>query len=239
MAGLKYSIGEYNFRTKAESYAFTRKKVYDIGVGTILPDHPDYVFFCNLIKEKPDAFHLSPNKMNDKYLELSFENEQVRKVKSWGRCSRFVFKRKKENELTQAMRWGIRDQIRAWSASNQDKRCVACQSVECLHVDHVIPFDMLKTEFLKDRKDQVPETFIRDAEMPFIRLFKVGDVIFEKQWAEYHRSNCKLQFLCKPCNLKKSNKVTSKEWINNNRERYNTYHRERNRRKKKQINQHN
>jgi len=109
--------------------------------------------------------------------------------------------------LTGAMRYAIRRQIQLWKVDNRLlRRCRQCQSVLCLHVDHITPFVNIQHEFLKlwmDTTDQSPPSKFRYNHRTCQPMFTRSDTGFTRKWQSYHKTHAKLQWLCRKCNLKK------------------------------------
>ena len=124
------------------------------------------------------------------------------------------------NLLVGAMRSAIRRQIRQFQQANRFTR--ACANVECqseekggttqnhkhrsrtFHVDHIVPFSQLAEEFLQANPDP-PTTFAfrRQTGQPIFTRQERG---FRARWQNFHRKHATYQWLCRTCNLQKSNK---------------------------------
>jgi len=112
--------------------------------------------------------------------------------------------------LTGAMRYAIRRQIQLWKKNNLLlRRCRQCQSVLCLHVDHIIPFVNIQHDFLKLWMDTTAQSLpskFRYNRRTCQPTFTRADVGFTRKWQSYHKTHAKLQWLCRKCNLKKGRK---------------------------------
>ena len=79
-------------------------------------------------------------------------------------------------------------------------KCKICKEKHCkFHIDHIIKFRDLKTNFLK-LNSNVPD-IINDLKFGGMK-FKNEDDEFVKEWKAYHLNNAKLRVLCQTCNLK-------------------------------------
>lgn len=109
------------------------------------------------------------------------------------------------NPLISAMRTSIYPQIRKWKKDNfKTRSCQICFCKVKLQADHATyPFKELSETFVSTQSN-LPTEFDYTK---YGRKFKKSDTDFQKCWVVYHKDNAKLQWLCKPCNLKKSCKV--------------------------------
>ena len=103
-------------------------------------------------------------------------------------------------QLSGAMRSAIGRQISAWKQNNQVfRRCRKCQCALNLHVDHVVPFVQLQRDFLQ-LQPSIPTSFFYMRKTCQPRFTDKG---FARKWQFYHRKHAQLQWLCRPCNLRK------------------------------------
>lgn len=126
-------------------------------------------------------------------------------IVSWRKsCSGFKIT---VNPLLSAMRNSLHSQIKKWKKENHKSRmCKACLCNTKLQADHAnIPFKELSSDFIS-KQSHLPSEFDYTK---FGRKFKKSDDFFRRAWVMYHEQNAKLQWLCKPCNLKKSCKVVT------------------------------
>ena len=110
-------------------------------------------------------------------------------------------------ELSSAMRESILEQIFDYK-NNNNLECNYCKSKDNIEIDHIIPFSKLRDDFIticNDDKIPIPSSFNRTDNIR--RQFKEEDLEFYSNWLSYHELNCKLQPLCRNCNIKKSNKM--------------------------------
>jgi 5-methylcytosine-specific restriction endonuclease McrA len=112
-----------------------------------------------------------------------------------------------KSELSSAMRESISDQIKSYRKNNI-LSCSFCGSFDKIEIDHVIPFNELRDNFLKiceNNNIRKPCSFDQD---DFIRRkFKNQDLIFKNEWNYYHLINAELQSLCSVCHKNKSKMI--------------------------------
>jgi hypothetical protein len=234
---MKYSIGDHQFKTKKASYTFVKELITELGVCNIDQTHEQYNFMCTLTRvSDPKCFEIVPNPCNCNAYHMNYvDMMDIKHSLSWKKCSQFDFRETSaKNKLNEAMRNAIYDQITDFKNSSIDiPCCVKCQNIVSLQVDHILPFDIIKKEFLSSMDpDWVPLSF--DENPMYMNVFKPEHNKFAELWKDHHKKNARLQYLCRSCNIKKSNNITCKDWIKNNKERYNAYHKEY-QRKKRQI----
>jgi len=106
---------------------------------------------------------------------------------------------KPKDNLTIAMRNSIYPQIEEFKI-NSIMECVLCSDTKNIHIDHYEPqFVDLKTEFLNNWEELLPNTF--EQNKSHSKIFTNIDNYFEQKWIEFHRTNAILRVLCKKCNL--------------------------------------
>jgi hypothetical protein len=111
------------------------------------------------------------------------------------------------DKLTCAMRYAVRRQIATWKRQNSINRfCKQCKSTSSLQCDHVDPFVTIKTNFIRDCNESIPDSFDYSFKTCQSR-FKRKDKSFKLRWQHYHLKHASYQWLCKTCNLKKGKHV--------------------------------
>ena len=215
MSKYKYYTGKLGFRTKKESYEYTRNIIYSIGVCDIDVGHEYFHFFKDLINnhnEKEEkigvgiqSFLIRPNAITKNNYGMYIKRTDGSEIDfSWRACSQHTKKSNKQ-KLTSAMRVAIEDQIYCFREKSQI-RCKFCGINDYnvkYEVDHHNPsFLQLYNSFVNTNKKKIPTEF---SENPLTHqtIFKRGDLEFESAWAKYHKENCNLQILCQKCNSSK------------------------------------
>ena len=94
------------------------------------------------------------------------------------------------------MRNVINDQIIEYRTAQNKLVCEFCQSTDNPHVDHIIHFEKLMKDFIKENK--APETFLHECNKKI--RFRQEDEAFKTKWQQYHRENATLRILCAKCN---------------------------------------
>ena len=201
---MKYFIGEKGFKTKKECETFTREYINKIGCGKV----SDSTFLHDLLQNHPncdekkgvgiDYFYIIPNPITGTSLQTMIYRLDGSSIDfSWKNCTQFRSKTP-QIKLLEAMRTSIIPDI-IFFRQNNSKICSICQKKDGkFHVDHDSPsFKGLSTSFLQNKT--IPTTFTGD----ILTRFKDEDILFEKEWIDYHTTNCNLQILCENCNLKK------------------------------------
>ena len=221
----KYQILDQKFKTKDASYKYCKNYIKEIGFKNITPDDEEYKFLSAMFRVLPDAFEIEKNKMCDSP-HVNVIIDGISDARSWVKASRFIFTPSShKTELNEAMRQAISKDTMSWKNRNRRYgKCRYCQCKEKLQVDHIVSFDSIKKDFLKDRKD-IPTSFIQN-KTDYTMNFKPEDKKFEVSWYAYHKSKAKFQFLCRECNGKKSNSEYHKEWLSKNKTNYNEYHKQ-------------
>lgn len=211
-----YFIGEQEFQTKGECQTYTRQIITNLGCGIIHKDHPHFLFFVHLLQNHPkcnekmgvgiDYFCIQLNNMKKNNYETKIKRlDGSEMVFSWNQCCEFK-KRTASNDLFNAMRTAIKDDIIHYKQSQRKLICCFCKTenelYENYHVDHHNPsFQTIKDNFLQN-KQMIPLLFGK-YEITNLTMFKEEDADFKKEWIDYHKKNCNLQILCRNCNLRK------------------------------------
>lgn len=129
---------------------------------------------------------------------------------AWRQCVPITCHRDKkpieEKQLIGAMRQAIRSQITRWrQQQQQEKKCSHCQSTAFLQVDHKdVPFSLLQQQFMSNTSLPVPSVFTFVSCLPKLTA---TDQVFKRHWQKYHHDHATYQWLCKTCNIQKSDSV--------------------------------
>lgn len=178
---------------------------YDL-LFTLLQKHPSYDKWKFKI---PIAFKII--KKNAVQLLVSFIKNKYRIV-SWVSC---VKNKSKIDPLTSAMRQAIKRQISIYKRNNLDKKCVLCESIVKIEVDHIVKFSLIKNDFLNGIIAPVgngltapvgnglsaPTTFDYHPKRGYY-MFRKGDIKWKTQWQKYHLKTATYRYLCSSCNKK-------------------------------------
>ena len=109
----------------------------------------------------------------------------------------------KASEVKWCMREAIRPQINEFRHDNTiPDTCPMCHSeMNEVHVDHIIPFCRLLSDFL------AKESLTFD-DIEIVREFgqdkRLKDVELGKRFADYHKEHAQLRYLCAHCNITRS-----------------------------------
>ena len=157
---------------------------------------------------KITSFRIVKSKINKRAIILQLK--QQNRYRNWvtvswvAGCCDSKYKR---DPLRSALRYAILYQIYKWKKDNSTpdlRSCQYCSSLSSLQVDHDSPSfkDMVK-EFLI----QIPTSMVVPSLFDFHsagRKFRQSELAFRNKWCNYHAKHARLQWLCGPCNLKKS-----------------------------------
>lgn len=185
----------------------------------IIKTDSEFTNFLNIMKEQEQwkqklntiqSFRVTRSRLN-KALILQVK---VKKYNRWITVSwRNGIKKKrninvKNNDLQSAFRHSIKFQIKQWRRENFPLTavCANCNSTNNLQVDHKTPsFKQLTEDFLQKsiNCDNIPTSYDYHKGG---KKFKKRDRLFNGRWKIYHKKKATYQWLCKSCNLSKSNK---------------------------------
>ena len=171
----------------------------------------DFIDFMELFKYHPESdtklrdvidICIISNKKNKKYFELNLikSNGEIEDISY--RCC--INERNNTFNLNRALRYAIEPQIQDFRYKNEMK-CSFCNSIDNVHIDHIIMFKNLVKEFLKLNSKSIPTDF-DDKEYNGSK-FKLKDKQFEEDWFIYHKNNAKLRCLCSKCNLSRKHDI--------------------------------
>ena len=109
---------------------------------------------------------------------------------------------KKSQEVKHCLRAIIQPQIEEFrSATELPDTCPMCnEPMKDPHIDHIIPFCQLLTDFLREQHITVNDIEI---EREVGKEKKLKDVELGKKFYEYHKQHAQLRYLCSKCNIKR------------------------------------
>lgn len=207
-----------------------------IGKRVISCDHQEFEYLFTLLKRHPSyetwkkryptAFKITRSRGNNAIqLNVSFTlklegvvwKPKFRLV-SWVACAKMKVKKSINDplqQLTSAMRYAVRIQIKNYRKSNPNAICALKGDNHCeytrLEVDHYPErFVSLRDEFIRlqdQRHRELPQNFKWHPKRGSMMFLK-KDLKWKQAWQRYHRKNARYRFLCPTCN-KKSTASTS------------------------------
>lgn len=130
------------------------------------------------------------------HMNLIFDDGSKESV-SWNKCA-VGQDDTNDNQLNDAMRNAIHDQIKKFQITHPHRVCELCKTERGdFHVDHHQPlFVCLKKDFLNTCNIVAPTTFGKDGYYTCI-----DDSEFKNLWKIYHQEHATLRWLCTSCNL--------------------------------------
>jgi hypothetical protein len=141
---------------------------------------------------------------------------------SWNKCIT-----SREEPYTQrlgiALRYAIQNQIDDFKMINNISTCELCGTRDrVIHIDHIIPFSILRDVFNEGR-DDIPIEFTKCDNMCGYTGFgfKDDDKLYEDDWIYFHKKYAMLRPLCDECNLQRKNSISDDDvlLINNTLDR--------------------
>jgi len=199
------------YKSKKDFKEYADKLIYkNIGVCENIKDNSYYQELLDLLKRHPDYktktknmmnLAIRINKLNKSSLavwiiKLNNPDEDI----SWAKNCINSKNNSKQFELNGALRSSVQEQIMSFK-NNTLHKCVKC-NINADHVDHINHFESLTNMFFKKYENNlIPSDFDDMTDGSGRRCFKPIDIIFEKEWQEFHKCNAKLRILCQKCNL--------------------------------------
>ena len=163
-------------------------------MNSILKNHPDY---GNWLRVDVEYFQITraPKK---KSLQVYMKMRGISRPRlvSWTAC--VTGKKRKNNNLSAAMRSAIKYQVDEFSFRNPVKRCFVCDSYNRIEVDHFPKkFRDIKKEFLVgvDEED-IPKLYFHRTKW----ILPEGE--FLTSWQAFHEQSASYRYLCDKCNQK-------------------------------------
>lgn len=209
----RYCIGDDDFKSARAAKAHTSGILAGIGIGTVGPDHAQFMFLCDLVQNHADradkvgpgirhfriARALSPStERHYKTFICRIDDSEV--VFSWVHCATRSQWSPKQG-LRQACRYAIQDHVQAYR-DRQSRLCMSCSTTTGpFQVDHkTTKFQEIVDEFVQTHPP--PATFMHDPATHRTR-FNPEDQPFATAWTAHHEQRADYQLLCRACNLKK------------------------------------
>ena len=198
--------------TKKEQLDYFKKRLNIIGLCPSLKKHHTYFYneLMDLFKNHPEYpkkienvidIAIERNKQNPSFYEYKIIKSNGDTDNISYRCC--INKPCKDNNLKNAMRYAVENQILEFRNNCNILECEFCKSRQNIHIDHIKPFKELYDDFLKDRND-IPSIF--DDNYYNSAKFQEIDEDFENEWSEYHKNNATLRCLCRKCNTGRNKK---------------------------------
>ena len=216
-------IGDMEFKTKKESYTYTRNLINRLGAGDVVKETDEWKFLAHIALMDGDLSGYCYDDITDIYLYTCPQTLGTLHMKcmvwdknapihiAWARRARFLPPNSADNKLNCAMRKAVFQHCFQYKVDNNDSQvCSECNGTENIQVDHVIPFSNIKHQFLTLNTEH-PSEFDRDVTNACI--FREDDIEFANKWREYHNSTAIYQFLCRTCNIKKGSKIISNQRV--------------------------
>lgn len=186
------------------SKAEIRERIATVGFCNSLRGRPEeYAFFYALFQRHPEAERKRVSEIVDIFIEsvkgdarLGYVlRDGTRDTISWNKCLSGKLP-PTEAVLTRAMREAIAPQMLAYKRT-QPNRCVLCQSMLTLTVDHYpTKFRDIRDAFLVGRS--LPTVFAKTSES--LDCFRSEDAQFKSDWIRHHLTYATYRILCYTCN---------------------------------------
>jgi len=207
-------IGPLKFKTKKEAQEYTRTIISELSLSDKINNkHKHFKFLSDLLR-KHSEYEEKNKGFAYFFIKQDYGNSiqlNIMKIDgtfdsfSWRHCISPI---NSKNDLTRVMRESIYYEIKDYKFKHNFNICKLCglnnpdAEFSEFHVDHIIPFQLIRDGFLKNRTD-IPSNFKKENNR---WIFNESDKLFEKEWQQYHSSfKNNFQILCEKCNLTKSN----------------------------------
>ena len=190
---------------------------------TINAKHTDFLFLYKFLQRHPSydtwkfkeaiVFKISRNTQKSLVMYVKFKGTKKFRIVSWVACARAKLSSRQTsdtNQLTSAMRYATRTQLRQYRRTHSPEICVLCQKRTQIEVDHhPLHFSTIRDNFLamKEKRGDPPPTDFTYHPKKGRFIFKNGtkkDNYYDKRWKQawqrYHNKHASYRFLCSICN---------------------------------------
>ena len=202
------------FSTKKAAEEYVRSIIDRIGLCASVRKTPHFEELLAIIRCHPSPakvmdivdLQIVQNMLNHGAWEILMVRENgEREDVSWRACITGATASPVQ-KLKGAMRFAIDPQIKDYREKHSTYTCEECDGACAArggsHIDHVIHFEHLVTQFLRGVMD-IPTEF-EDAYDGSHRCdFFPSAAEFRKAWVDYHQQHAVLRVLCAMCNLKR------------------------------------
>ena len=160
----------------------------------MLKKHPDYGNWVNTDVEYFQITRAPKKKSLQVYMKMRGISRP--RLVSWTAC--VTGKKRKNNNLSAAMRSAIKYQVDEFSFRNPVKRCFVCDSYNRIEVDHFPKkFRDIKKEFLIGvNEEDIPKLYFHRTKW----ILPEGE--FLTSWQAFHEHSASYRYLCDTCNQK-------------------------------------
>ena len=217
---MKYSINNKNFKSKEQikKYFKNIKDKYDDNTLLKKQNEEEYNDVIALFKNH-EEYEKKTENMRDILIKRDyyrnkafyiFKNDgsiedisYIHSINCIGKTKQQILEKMTVKDLTQALRYCIKPQIYQFRENTNQTSCQLCNSTYKLEVDHIIKFEKIKKDFLRQTNLQIPTSFTDDSET-HEHCFKDEDNEFSQAFFLYHSQHAQLRILCRRCNQKLS-----------------------------------
>jgi hypothetical protein len=163
-------------------------------MNEMLKKHPDYGNWINVDIEYFQITRAPKKKSLQVYMKMKGISRP--RIVSWTAC--VTGKKRKNNNLSAAMRSAIKYQIDYFSFRNPVKRCFVCDTYNRIEVDHFPKkFRDIKKEFLLNVDEgNIPKLYFHRTKW----ILPEGE--FLNGWQAFHEHSASYRYLCDTCNQK-------------------------------------
>ena len=197
---------------------YCREFFSNLGTGLFRPYEDNAGLFTLLLDNHPEKekkigcgikyFRLCKNKLqkNSFHIDIIRKDDTITSF-SWRDCCRLEkMKINPKDRLKGAFRTAISGDVLEFLNSNQNKICSNCGSLDKIQIDHIYPFSKILNGFICSKDGyEFPNEFNKTPINTY--CFKDEDKELEKEFIKYHRKYARYQYLCRSCNVKKSDNI--------------------------------